>query len=427
MTQTPLLDNDDTAPRGVAFRPAAPVSRAERRRDASAAHAARRAAVRRGRIRLITAVIVVEVLIAGALIGLLATPSSVNRVRTAIGTGTGSIRTVSADQPPPTATPASPGIALVPPATFDEPDPYLYEEKGTYYLYLSTPFNLYNQNIPVLKGRPGHWSAPVDAMPTLPPWAQPNPRNGQPGGLTWEPEVNKFGSTYVMYMAPAIAGSQPVQHCIATATATSPTGPFVPDPQPFICQRNLGGDIDAQVYKDPTGPNGASHPYYLTWKSDNNSTPGDGIPVIWAQSLSNDGRHLVGQPTKIFTADQPWQQGLVEAPQLVRARDGGAWLFYSGGSGFFTADYGMGAAYCKGPLGPCVDQSPQPLVTTNAQGEAPGEETAFIAHDGSLWLLYNPFSTGHLWNFFRASEAVRIGMTATSVYVAQAGTFPDPG
>lgn len=402
---------------------AAPRSGAPRR---SGAHARKPRSNHRRRVRLLTGVIVVELLVAATLTGFVASPASLHRLRAATGGGPAA-PLVSAAQPQPTTTPAAPGIALVPASNFDEPDPYLYEEGGTYYLYLSTAFNLLSENVPVLTGRPGHWSKPVDVMPTLPPWAEPNPKNGQLAGLVWEPEVYKFGSTYVMYSAPAVAGSKPVQHCITIAFATSPTGPFVPAARPFICQRDQGGDIDAQVYKDPTGPNGPGHPYYLTWKSDNNSTPGDGVPIIWAQALSNDGRQLVGQPRKIFTADEPWQQGLVEAPQLVRSPTGGTWLFYSGGAGFFTTNYGMGAAFCAGPFGPCVDQSPQPLVTTNAQGTAPGEETAFIAHDGSLWLLYNPFATGEYLNFFRPSEAVRIGMTPTSVYVAQAGTFPNPG
>jgi hypothetical protein len=380
-----------------------------------------------GRGRALRLALGLEVIIAAVCVVALAAPSVTRPLRSSALDG---VHIVAASQPPPTATPDRPGIAITPlPAhtTFDVPDPYLYQEGGTYYLYLSTPFLLYQENVPLLIGRPGHWSAPRDAMPTLPPWATPNPRNGQPGGLTWEPEVNKFGSTYVMYSAPTVAGSNPTQHCIAVALSRSPVGPFVPEAQPLVCQRNLGGDIDAQLYKDPTGPNGASHPYYLVWKSDNNSTRGDGIPTVWSQALSNDGRHLVGSPKAVFAPDEPWQNQLIEAPQLVRARDGGAWLFYSGGSGFYTSEYGMGAAYCRGPFGPCVDESPQPLVTTNALGIAPGEETAFVGHDGSLWLLYNPWSTGQAYNFFRPAEAVRIGMTNSSVYVAQAGTFPGPG
>lgn len=295
--------------------------------------------------------------------------------------------------------------------------------KGTYYVYLSSDFDL-NQNVPLVVGRPGHWkTSSIDAVPTLPKWAATDPKKG---GLSWEPEVYRVGAKYLMYFSPTIRYSLPVQHCIALATSTSPAGPFRVEPQPFICQRSLGGDIDAQLFVDPQGPDGPAHPDYLIWKSDNNSTPGDGPPQIWAQPISNDGMHLRGQPVDIYAGDQAWQDGLIEAPQMARAPDGSVWLFFSAGAGFSTPDYGMGVVHCTSPLGPCSGGDSRPLLASNLQGPGPGEETYFTAGDGSHWLLYSPWFTNDPMALIQPVEAARIGWGPFGPYLAAAGAFPPP-
>ena len=188
---------------------------------------------------------------------------------------------------------------------------------GTYYLYLSSAFGDSTQNVPVLKGAPGHWSKrPIDAVPDLPAWTAGDPTKSGLTGFSWSPAVYKIGDHYVMYFAPQVRGSTPTQHCIAIGLSPDPAGPFLlVDPAPFVCQRNLGGDIDPQLFVDPHGPDGPARPDYLIWKSDNNSTPGDGVDTIWAQPLSNDGSTLEGRPVPIFTPDESWQRPLVEAPR----------------------------------------------------------------------------------------------------------------
>jgi hypothetical protein len=329
----------------------------------------------------------------------------------------------SIPEPPPTSTPQSPGIELTQ-ASFDLPDPFLLDVKGRYYLYVSSMFFGENQNIPVLQEANGRWShSSVDAVPKLPNWAEGNP-NG--GGLSWSPTVYRLGRTYVMYFAPTILGSDPVHHCIALATSTSPLGPFTVQANPFVCQPAFGGDIDAAMFVDKNGPDGPAHPDYLVWKSDDNSMPDGGATHIWAQPLSNDGRHLLGQPVQIYSPDQTWEDNLVEAPQMTLSPDGNVWLFFSAGAGVGNPSYGMGVVHCSGPLGPCSGGDANPLLTSNQQGQGPGEETYFTAKDGSDWLLYNPWYTGDPLALIRPVEAVRIGWSPAGPYVATAGTFPRP-
>jgi beta-xylosidase len=323
-------------------------------------------------------------------------------------------------QPRPTPTPQAPGIAIDAQKTVDLPDPFILKANHTYYLYLSTAFGDTTQNIPMFKGSPGHWSTrSVDAVPYLPEWASPT--------LTWSPAVYKLDGRYVMYFSPFKTATSPPQHCIAIATASKPTGPFLVRRTPFICRLNLGGAIDPQLFVDPHGPKGPNHPNYLVWKSDNNSTPGAGIPTIWAQPLANDGLALTGKPASIFQPTLAWQQPLVEAPQMALSPTNSAvWLFFSAGTGFFSDNYAMGAVRCTGPLGPCNRPQPEPLIASNDQGAGPGEETYFQGSDGSDWLLYSAVHSADPSEVDRPIEAARIGWGKAGPYVAAAGKFPAP-
>jgi GH43 family beta-xylosidase len=324
-------------------------------------------------------------------------------------------------EPASTLSPQAPGIAIAS-ARFDLPDPYLLDVGRTYDLYVSTAQGDSGQHIPVLKGSPGHWSnTPTDAVRALPSWAS---TSAGVSGLNWSPAVYQLGKRYLMYFAPTLKVA--THHCVAVGVSTSPTGQFLVAPNPIVCQWDQGGDIDAQLFVDPAGPEGPAHPNYLVWKSDNNSLPGSGTPTIWSAPLSNDGLHLTGVPVKIFQPDETWQESLVEAPELEMSPQGQVWLFYSGGAGYFSVDYGMGAARCDGPLGPCRDLTSVPLITSNAQGTGPGEESYFVAPDGSDWLLYSAIHFDALFYPYRAVEAARIGWNAAGPYVAQAGAFPAP-
>jgi hypothetical protein len=321
-------------------------------------------------------------------------------------------------QPRHTATPATPGISIAQ-QNFDLPDPFILTDKKRYYLYLSRAFGNDTQNIPMFSGSPGHWSAKsIDAVPVLPAWAS--------RGLTWAPAVYRFGDHFIMYFSSPVAGTNPLQHCIAVATSSTPRGPFSVRPTPFVCQQNIGGDIDPQLFVDPHGPNGPHHPNYLVWKGDNNSTPGDGATTIWAQSLSNDGLSLKGQPVLLLRPTRRWEQPILEAPQMALSPSSTVWIFFSAGSGFFSRHYAMGAVKCAGPLGPCKDILRRPLITSNQQGSGPGEETYFVGPDGSDWLLYSPVHTEYLPQLFRPVTATRVGWGKKGPYVAEAGSFPRP-
>jgi arabinan endo-1,5-alpha-L-arabinosidase len=330
------------------------------------------------------------------------------------------------DGPLPTKTPDSPGISIAASSVYDIPDPFVVSYGGQYYMYMSSAFgDATNSNIPYIVGTPGHWSVIHEALPSEPSWAF----SSSVAATTWDPFVARVGSRYVMYAAPSLRSdvlSRPM-HCIMAAVADTPAGPFVPvGKSPLVCQTSLGGDIDAQLFYDPAGPRGRAHPYYLVWKSDNNNLPGSGPCTIWAAPMANDGLSLAGKAVAIFRPTQAWEEPVLEAPAMVIAPNGTDWMFFSSGTGYYTPRYDVGVVECSGILSGCFKYRAKPFITSNAQGPGPGEETVFVAHDGSMWLLYNPWHSRIRLAPLRPAEAVRVGWSSGGPYVAEAGQFPSP-
>jgi hypothetical protein len=303
-------------------------------------------------------------------------------------------------EPPSSPDPSTPGTTIISGA--DQPDPFMVVEGGRHYLFTSQ--DKVPANVPVRSGTTvGQWGPMTDALPDLPPWAET--------GATWAPDVHKFGDHYILYFTAAVRDPGAQIECIGDAISTKPDGPYLAAAAPFICQLAQGGSIDPRTFVDANGQP------YLLWKSDENSDVNGTSPTnIYAQSLSADGEQLLGQPTRVFGPDEPWQGRIVEAPDMVLVR-GIYYLFYSGGW-FNQPGYAIGVARCAGPLGPCIDTSSQPLLASNAQGSGPGEESVFSDANG-VWLLYTPFrSTLPLPGPPRPVSMAHLGFGPTGPYVA---------
>ena len=194
-----------------------------------------------------------------------------------------------------------------------------------------------------------HWTfvgdangKPRDALPTLGSWAKK--------GFTWAPEVIQLGGRYLLYYT--ASDRRKNAQCIGVAVAADPLGPFVDsNPDPILCQTDLGGSIDASPFRDADGK------LYLYFKNDGNRV--HARTSLWGQALSPDGLTVSGQPVELLKDDQKWEDRVVEAPTMVRSPLGYE-LFFSGG--FFgwnpeeggLSPYAMGYASCTGPLGPCT-------------------------------------------------------------------------
>jgi hypothetical protein len=277
----------------------------------------------------------------------------------------------SNDAPPALADPQAPGMIVN--SGPDQPDPFVFVQSGRYYLFTSQ--DEVPQNVPVRSGTVfGQWGAPSDALPDPPAWATPH--------VMWAPDVAQFGNNYILYFTSELLGSSPPTMCIGDAFSTNPAGPYIASPTPFICQSSLGGSIDPRIFVDSNGQRS------MIWKSDQNAFKRNIPTQIWSQPLSADGLHLLGTPTEIFAPDEPWQNAIVEAPQMVLV-NGTYYLFYSGGW-FNQASYAIGVAQCAGASGPCHDPTATPLLGSTLQGWGPGEESVFT-NDAGVWMVYTPW------------------------------------
>ncbi|HWF15188.1 MAG TPA: glycoside hydrolase family 43 protein [Acidimicrobiales bacterium] len=369
------------------------------------AHTLRRSWAARRALAVTTTVAGVGLAVIGVLTYANASTSSTGAGASDTGTSTSGPATAALAEPPTSSDPSTPGTWLsVGP---DETDPFIVLENGVYSLFTSRAGG--GANVPVRAATiPGHWGPVVDALPALPAWAQP--------GWAWAPDVHRFGDRYVLYFTTLLRGSSPATMCIGDAVGTKISGPFVAQPDPFICQRALGGSIDPRTFVRPDGN------AFMLWKSDQNANSSTTPTQIYSQALSPDGLHLLGHASAIFAPDEAWQGTVVEAPQLWVA-GGNDYLFYSG-FWFNQPGYAVGVARCAGPLGPCADTSPAPLLGSNAQGSGPGEESVFSDPKG-MWLLYAPF---HSWapqaTPARPATAVRLGFNSAGVYLAATPSSP---
>jgi beta-xylosidase len=256
---------------------------------------------------------------------------------------------------------------------FDFPDPSVILVGQTYFAYAT---NSVAGNIQIIDSTDlSHWTAVGNALPSLPAWATPD--------NTWAPSVAMIGGAFVLYYAANVAGT--ADECISVATASQPQGPFHDtSTAPLECQKSLGGSIDPASFIDTNGTQ------YLVWKSG-----GPGTSRIWSQPLVPSGTAFVPatNPTSLLAPDQPWEAGTVEAPDLVTTGGGHYYLFYSGND-WNSANYAVGVAACAGPLGPCNDASPNPILSAGSGLGGPGGESVFADSGGNFWMAFHAWVPG---------------------------------
>lgn len=255
---------------------------------------------------------------------------------------------------------------------FDFPDPDVTLVGQTYFAYAT---NSVAGNIQIIASNDlTHWAAVGNALPSLPGWAKPN--------LTWAPSVTRVNGSFLLYYAADFAANN--TQCISVATASRPQGPFVDNSVlPLECQQSLGGSIDPSAFTDGNGVP------YLIWKSG-----GPGSSKIWAQQLNAAGTGFAAgtNPSQLLVPDQSWEGGTVEAPDLVLA-NGHYFLFFSGND-WNSGNYAVGVASCAGPLGPCSDASPGPILSSGTGIAGPGGESVFTDSGGAYWIAFHAWVPG---------------------------------
>ncbi|MEO3756022.1 family 43 glycosylhydrolase [Streptomyces sp. B6B3] len=247
----------------------------------------------------------------------------------------------------------------------DFPDPDVYAEGDAYHAY-STSSRHGRVPYATAPGPDGPWTVRGDAMPTPPAWTGD-------GGF-WAPDVSRRqDGRYLMYFTGPDAASG--RMCLGAALADSPTGPFVPTSnRPLVCNPDEGGDIDPSSFVDTDGTR------YLLYKNDGNAV---GQPaILWLQRTEADGVTLVGGRTELLRNDLPSEEGVIEAPVLVK-RDSHYVLFYAAGV-YSTPNYQTSYAVSGSLTGPYT-RAYRPLMTTaSLDGAVSGPGGADIG-DGRIF------------------------------------------
>lgn len=327
------------------------------------------------------------------------------------------------------------------------PDPALYLHDKTWYAYatnnaagiLGAPANapIHKDNISNIQVATStnfvNWTlldSTHDPLPTVGAWAVQGHDNSThppvPRANVWAPSVTKQQSEdgkYIMYYAaarnrllhpetdaearhlaiePAVLPGHPVPHCIGAATASSPQGPFEPLPTPIACPISEGGAIDAAAFTDDD-----STPYLL-YKVDGNNIghggecgnivqPRVNTPIM-LQKLQSDGTSPDGVPVPILdrtAADGP----LVEAPELVRSREGIYFLFFSSGC-TRNPSYDLKYATADNITGPYTRANVPLLLTGDWDLHAPGSAGLFPADKGQWNLVFHARVQGRIRAMF---------------------------
>lgn len=253
------------------------------------------------------------------------------------------------------------------------PDPFVLEHDGTFYAYAT---NGDMGHMPVLTSTDlVEWTAAGNAMPELAPWVE--------SGRTWAPEITELEPG--RFLAYYTARDPEIGHqCIGVAEASDPLGPFVDtSSEPLICQEDEGGSIDASPFTDVDGR------HYLLWKNDGNAV--EARSWIYGQELASDGLSLVGEPQRLLTHDQEWEDLLIEGAS-VWIHEGRYYMFYSG-NGYWSSQYGVGYAVADSILGPWEKPQDEPLMSANEFAEGPGHGMVLEAN-GRTWYVHHAWHPG---------------------------------
>ncbi len=259
----------------------------------------------------------------------------------------------------------------------DHPDPTILRVGRTF--WASATSGEWSPQFPLFRSTDLlHWEPAGAVFRHQPAWAE---------GSFWAPELvhdELSGQFIVWYVARKRGGNL----CIAVASATSPTGPYL-DHGPVVCEAD--GSIDPCFARDEHGEP------YLIWKEDGNSQ--DRPTPIWAQALTEDLLELTGDKTQLIVNDQPWEEGVVEGPYILR-REGRFYMFYAGNSCCGKeCKYAEGVARADKLLGPWEKFPGNPLIAANDSWRCPGHGTAVRTSDskdkpGQDYLLYHAYPAG---------------------------------
>ncbi|KAM5369669.1 hypothetical protein ACJZ2D_008928 [Fusarium nematophilum] len=231
----------------------------------------------------------------------------------------------------------------------DFPDPSISQADDGTWVAIATNGNGKHVQIATAQDLLGEWTLQsFDAMPS----------NGWTNGQDfWAPDLRRLDNgQYIVYFSGRLStGNNP--HCIGVARSTDILGPYEPDSRPIVCPpEGFTGVIDAAGFRDPkTGRN------YVVYKLEGDvSGPTGGTPLM-LQEVESNGSSLVGEPVKLLDRIEEEDGPLIEAPNIIRLKNGIYVLFFSSHMFDDRVQYDVKYAYSHDLSGPYV-RAPGSLI-----------------------------------------------------------------
>ncbi len=276
----------------------------------------------------------------------------------------------------------------------DFPDPTVIRARDGYYYAYGTETKRAGKVLNLQVARSAdlvHWTHLGDALPVKPRWARTT-------DSFWAPHVSEVSGKYYMYFSAkpdsaARAADPGAGLCLATATASTPAGPFAPSAEPLQCGPSFV-NIDPMQFDDP-----ATGKRLLYW--------GSGFGALKVRELAPDRLHFApgSRVTELIfpdNTDSPDNyQKLVEGSWVV-LRNGWYYLFYSGDNCCGDkAHYAVMVARARSATGPfetrqhATGRPNSAVLVRSAQWLAPGHNSVVTDAAGRDWIAYHAINTGH--------------------------------
>lgn len=318
------------------------------------------------------------------------------------------------------------------------PDPTILQHNGTWYAFAtnnaagileqptnSSSYEYGTSNVQVATSTDFvNWtllSSSYDPLPRTGEWVQQGLTERPPPiprANVWAPAVLQRPSDgkFIMYYS-ASASNATRSHCLggAISNTSSPLGPYEPLPTPLACPIPAGGAIDPATFVD------TDDSIYVLWKVDGNNVGHGGscgnmvdpqVPTpIRLQRMRSDGVTPDGEPITIL--DRTKDDGpLVEAPELVKSKEGVYFLFFSSGCTRaptydlkYAWSYNISGPYTRAAL-PLLSTGDWGLLAPGSVGVARAEEDV---NGTEVWRM--AFHARVTTNFGRVRSMWTAGLT----------------
>ena len=203
----------------------------------------------------------------------------------------------------------------------------------------------------------------------------------------WAPEVVAYNNQYYLYYT---ARNENGSLRIGLAVSDTPDGPFLDEKNEPLMDFGYAA-IDGNVLIDDDG----SKYLYYSRDCSENMVGNIHTSQIYAVTLSDDMKSVVGEPVFLTTPEQPWEcmSGDYlwnEGPAVIKHGDT-YYLTYSANY-YASSLYSVGYATSKSPLGPFVKAEENPILTSQGLDDVSGtgHHSFALSPDGSeLWIAYH--------------------------------------